>query len=66
MELVFGALAPKLSEQLQRTGKQITHFQKDADAITRLAIRGIISSSTAHAARGMLVKQIMRELAGKS
>lgn len=43
--ITFGALAPKLSQQLAQfdLGRDdVRHWQKDADAIVRLAIRGLI------------------------
>lgn len=67
--LQFGALAPKISEQLNKQGLTYkgnwteasvskTHFQRDADAITRLFVRGLISDVTAKRARQKLLNRI--------
>ena len=57
--LSFGAMAPKPSQQVPGIDP---HFDKDADAITRLLVRGIITPSEAHKARKRLIKSIAREL----
>lgn len=60
----FGALAEPIIEQLRRQGfvahygVQADTWQKDADAITRLAVRGLISETTASSARRRLTKTI--------
>ena len=61
--LVFGALSPQISEQLDSIGVRydehaIEHCQKDADAIVRLAIRGLITGSQKEAAFRKLVRRI--------
>jgi ribosomal protein L13 len=38
----------------------IQHWQKDADAITRLAVRGMLSDAAKSAARRKLLKTILR------
>jgi len=60
----FGALPPPIKEQLRQQGlkakaKDIWHWQRDADAITRCVIRGLISDSTAHAARRRVIRKIV-------
>jgi hypothetical protein len=60
-DLSFGALSPPLSEQLAGLGLKvltIRHFQRDADAITRLLVRGLMSESHGHLARGRLARRI--------
>lgn len=54
--LIFGALAPSLKEQLGQFCPE--EFQADADAITRLEVRGIVIPSGARAARKRLVRSI--------
>ena len=62
MQIALGALAPKLSEQLDGllSAKDIVILDEDAAAITRLYIRGYIPESAAHTARKRLVKEIER------
>ena len=60
----FGALSPPIKEQLRQQElkaktRDIWHWQCDADAITRCVIRGLISDSTAHAARKRILKKIL-------
>ena len=63
----FGAFAPPLREQLIAAGyttkdvkasKDLTHCQFDADAVSRLSVRGIITQSSADSARKKIVKKI--------
>lgn len=71
----FGTMAPKLSDQIQsaglvvmRTNKNnflINNIQKDTDAITRLAIRGVLSESEVINARKRLVKLIAKHVRQK-
>jgi len=65
MDIIFGALAPKLGDQLKGIDvakTEVIHWQKDADAITRLAIRLLLSDAEIHKARQRLVKSINKEL----
>ena len=46
VKLAFGAMSPRISEQLESQGfkyktEDISHFQRDADAIVRLRVRGL-------------------------
>jgi hypothetical protein len=64
MELKFGALSPKISEQLKLTHlskKSLRHYDLDADAITRLHVRGLMNDSTARRTRQRLVNRIDTE-----
>ena len=69
VSITFGPMAKPITEQLTLQG--ITSFakptfdkiQKDADAITRLVVRGVLTSSAASAARKRLIKKIVKELA---
>lgn len=63
IELVFGAVCPSIAEQLAGVDHGIDptalgHAQFDADAITRLVVRGLIPDSAAHSARKKLLKRI--------
>lgn len=64
MNIVFGALAPRLSEQLNKQGLTATFvlldsIQRDADAISRLSVRGVLTESSARAAHRKLVKRLV-------
>lgn len=63
----FGAFAPSLRKQIIAGGfttkdvkasKDLTHCQLDADAVSRLLVRGIITQSSADSARKKIVKKI--------
>ena len=59
----LGALAPDLKKQLKgfRVKKDILeHLQKDADAITRCAMRELSTDSQTHMMRGKLMKKIQK------
>jgi len=59
--LHFGALAPKLKEQLKEfmvLPDDLEHAQLDADAITRLSIRGLITGSETLKARRKLGQKL--------
>lgn len=60
--LHFGALAPRPSKQVRLPPEEAKHFDKDADAIDRLLVRGIISDSEAKRARQRLVNQIAKKV----
>jgi hypothetical protein len=59
--LVFGALARPLCEQLGRPAADVEAWQQDADAITRLAVRGLLTDRERHAARCRLLRRIEQE-----
>lgn len=65
--LHFGALSPTIKTQLEEQGlhldhASIEHYQKDADAITRLMVRSIIGVSIAEKARKKLVNVMGKEV----
>ena len=66
MEIALGALAPKLIEQLagQVDANTLALLDTDADAITRLYVRGYITPSVADRARKRLVKEIGKHMEG--
>lgn len=57
----FGAFAPPLREQVGVRGIQATRLQRDADAITRLAVRGLLSDAETGRARRRLMKRILQQ-----
>ena len=63
LKIAMGAMSDSLTDQFKSQGfeppKDIDHFQKDADAITRLKIRGLLTDSQSDSAR----KKLMKELA---
>ena len=56
--ITFGALAPPLCEQLGVPPARVALHQKQADAITRLLVAGLLTDGEAHRARARLVKHI--------
>jgi hypothetical protein len=68
--LVFGALAEPILDQLREQGVRASilssvdalNFQKDADAITRLAVRGILPEAEKRAAHRRLLRRIIVEI----
>lgn len=63
VNIAFGAMSPKIAEQLIRQGfkfdaKDIEHFQKDADAIVRLRIRDLLPAGQVEKCYQKLVKKI--------
>ncbi len=67
--LRFGALSPSLAEQLadvistDEQREKIAHLDRDADAVTRLKLRGLIAEGVANKARGRIAKAAWRVLA---
>jgi hypothetical protein len=62
----LGALAPTLTQQFADAGVRmnptlLAHWQKDQDAIARLAVRGLLSDTEARKARERLCKKIRAE-----
>jgi hypothetical protein len=64
IHVVLGATAPLLAKQLGLSVREVKHWQLDADAITRLAVRGMLSEAERHRARRRLVKQIASSRSG--
>lgn len=63
--LHFGAMVEPISDQLAAMGyavegQEATHWQNDADAITRLLLRRLLPPRQAEAARRRLVTKIHR------
>ena len=65
IEIRFGALSLPLAKQLH--GRNLSNdvvecIQRDADAVTRLLIRGFIPESLARKARQRIMKDISKEV----
>ena len=65
LTIEFGGRSPSIHEQLDRQGAtarsiSIRHWQKDADAITRLVVRGALTKRECEVARRRLLKDIVR------
>lgn len=56
IEVSFGALSPKPSEQVKGLPDK---YDAWADSVTRLVIGGILTDAEAHKARGRLMKRIV-------
>lgn len=54
----LGALAPPLAAQLGMPPEPLLHHQADLDAITRLAVRGLLPERQVVAARRKVLKAI--------
>jgi hypothetical protein len=62
IEIHFGALAPRLSKQdagAYIKKKTLSHLQRDADALVRLHLRGVLSDSEVEKARRRLMNKIV-------
>ena len=68
MHISFGAMVAPIAEQLSVQGyvaRDKTHlaaWQKDADAITRLAVRGLLAPTYSRSARTRLLKMICADV----
>jgi hypothetical protein len=62
VRIEFGALARPLYHQIRGylPAASLRHFQADADAITRLKIRGLIPDKAAERARLRLIRDMER------
>lgn len=64
--LVFGATAPSLVRQLKAREphqiKMMKLFQRDADAITRLSVRGLLTERETDKARRRLISRLREEM----
>lgn len=65
-EIQFGALCPPLSQQIVAAGSKVPSdvdlLQQDADEISRLYIRGLLSDSESTRARKRLMARIVRNV----
>jgi len=65
LTLHFGALVPSLTEQLTKAGvavesKSLNQLQRDADAVVRLTVRGLLTDSEINRVRRKLMKKIIK------
>jgi hypothetical protein len=63
--IYFGAMAPTLAEQLadyEYDKDEMKHLQFDADAVSRLAVRGVLTEGAASKARQRLVNRIAKSV----
>lgn len=58
MRIAMGPLAPPLHEQLGIDADAAGPHQRDADAISRLAVRGLLTDAETHKARKRLLKHM--------
>ena len=58
IKIYFGALCEPVAEQLGINEHIAEPWQKDADAITRLVVRGLLTDSETHRARKRLIKMM--------
>lgn len=64
-KLSLGALAATIEDQLSAQGLVVPHvelYQKSAEAIVLLSVRGVLAESETRRARRRLVKQIGEKL----
>ena len=59
-QVVIGALAPPFHEQLGMDPQAVNAHQKDANALNRLRIRGVITQAEAERAERRLVRELGR------
>jgi hypothetical protein len=67
LRIAFGAMSKPLHEQISEHGIPVTqdemsHYQKDAEAITRLRIRGMLSDKEVGNTQNRLMKNIVKHL----
>lgn len=67
ISVVYGAMCPSISQQLKKQKvlfdkNEVSHYQKDSDAISRLHIRGIMSYSEYDKARKRLNADVMAHI----
>ena len=64
VNIIFGALSPNIETQLSSQGLtfngNVEALQNDIDAITRLAVRGLLTDSAINAARKKIMKNISK------
>lgn len=67
LALHLGAFCDPIIKQIVEQGfslkeNEAEHFQKDADAITRLSVRGLVTMSSVKSARRKLVNIIAEQI----
>jgi hypothetical protein len=68
IDIEFGAPSPRIEEQLRAQGLRLDmdpmqrqHLQRDADEVSRLRARGVLSESEADRARARIMKVIKKQ-----
>jgi hypothetical protein len=59
MKIIFGAMAEPLHIQIGYKFKNYKHVQKDADAVTRLLVRGLIGERQGKQIRFKIMKNLI-------
>ena len=68
LNLIFGTMAPPIGAQLAGQGVKpkktslLFHWQRDAVAITRLSVRGLLTESQVKQARQRLLRNILHSV----
>lgn len=69
IEVRFGALVPKLHQQLGLPQRRLRYLQDCADGLVALSVGGLLSEAETHRARRRLMKRILttfgKELQGE-
>jgi len=60
--LYFGAMCDPIHKQLGLSKRLTKHAQLDADAVVRLAIRGVITDSEGRRVRQRIINRLAKEL----
>ena len=61
MKIIFGALCKPLHEQMGMLKHEVEVEQKCADAITLLAVQGVLPDSQIHKARKRVMNSLMKK-----
>lgn len=64
ISIVFGAMADPIRLQLRGQyrgigSRDVGHLQRDADAVSRLLVRGLITASSASGARKKILQKLI-------
>lgn len=64
VSIVFGAMADPIRLQLRGQhgsigSRDVGHLQRDADAVSRLLVRGLITASSASGARKKILQKLI-------
>ena len=60
IQIGFGALVPRLSEQLGLPRRKLRYLQESADSIVTLSVGGFITEAQTRAARKRLMRRILK------
>lgn len=68
VRLAVGALAPHITEQLNKFGLMVDgadHYQHHLNAVTRLLLNNYLTPSQAEKIRGKIIKQVFANMVPK-